>query len=174
MAIESYPKIERLEMAPSTPAPYSRVFNKDLDAAIFRPKDDQEEVLEPSESALSEEIVVYTIVGKGDREDAGGYPILNSVQNAHRGVVLAQERDLACAMKKSPPNKQTRFYVRTESDGRFVDPTSATQEFRHNKVRLGLSELRWKEVNRKSFMTYLEFLRTKNRANLVTAEREAF
>lgn len=148
----------------------NRVFLKDLENAVYQPNAEAQ----VSEVHNSESTKVYTTIGKNDAVDAAGYPVLQS-KVLDSKVTLAQDRDLACAMSISRPSQpEPEYYIKGKGDGRFVDPNSIDQDGRNNKTRLGLPELQWRRVNRNSFISYLEFLRTKNRAYLVNAEREVF
>lgn len=150
----------------------NRAFGDEIEGAIFRPNQEEEVVADEAGDGLSG-TTVYTILGHADAFDEGGYPTLYNKLN-DQGVLLAQDRDLACAMIKYGTTKDATFFVRQSTNGHFVDPTSDAEVGRHNKTRLGVAELRWKQVNGKCFRGYLEFLRTKNRAHLVNAEREVF
>ena len=104
-----------------------------------------------------------------DDFDDEGYPLLYNLTYADTAPVMAKDRDLACAM-----NSNGTLYIRSLNNGHFVDPTSDTEVAQHNKTRLGIAELRWEKVPIKPFTSYLKFLKTKNRAHLVSAEREVF
>ena len=146
----------------------NRAFNDEADSAIFRPIKEPE-TFEAATGDDMAETIVYTIVGKNDTFDESGNPVLHCLVYPDSTPIMAKDRDLACAMKVGGA-----MFIRQLNSGHFVDPTSDAEQAQHNKTRLGISELRWTDVPVKPFLSYLAFLRTKNRAHLVNAEREAF
>lgn len=138
-----------------------RITQEEADNSIsqIRTEEQQELVLS---NQPTEGLTVYTLVGLHDELDSDSNP-----------VVVAKApltKDNAFAYKKT--GEKTEFYVKITSDGHIYNPSSGLNEFRHNKVRLGLTESKWRRVNKKVFDAYLTFLKSKNESWLRHAERE--
>lgn len=139
----------------------SRVRDKELEGAIFVPK--------PSETpALPDSITVYTNKVNRDAFDENGHPLLNDGADEQ-----AEDRQEACAKKVTKEGK-VYYYVKRGNNGRFYNPVRNSEQTKTPLQRLKLPEWRYKAVNEKTFLFYLEFLSTGNEAWLINAEREAF
>jgi hypothetical protein len=71
---------------------------------------------------------------------------------------------------------QARYYIKRDGNSRLFDPHSLDDTGkRHVKFRTGaVSETeKYSLVNLPAFLFYLKFLRTKNKAHYICAEREA-
>lgn len=115
------------------------------------------------------EVVCYTIFGQHDYLDADDMPCLMD------GDVTAEENDWACA-KTVTIDGNTRFFVKRGDNGRLLNPIGISDEWTHNKFRHQTGKKAWNfmEVNERVFQFYIQFLKTKNTAYHINAEREAF
>ena len=138
---------------------------KNLENDIFQPKKQQNRVTDNDDA-------VFTLVGKQDYFDEERYPIIEDLdQNGQ--FVEAEERDQAYALRRVGTD-MTRYYLKFGGPGgRLFDPMSVDGDRYGRKLLPGLGEYRWREVNRKAFSYYINFLKTKNKAYLRNAEREA-
>jgi len=157
-----------------TPNPH-RITASDMATSMYAAKDDNKTSREENR------VVAYTIVGQEDERvdrhgdyNEDGYPRLFDLRKEVDGPVTpASERSNAYAKQLVSANGQLRYYIKTGAHGKFYDPLGLYSEGRHQKKALGINEWSYKEVNRKAFYMYLDFLTTKNKKHLVQAEREA-
>lgn len=100
-------------------------------------------------------------------EQTEGYPALSNDKGDNRIFAFAKLRRL---------NGRDRFYIKRDSSGHLLNPFGGLVEFRHMKEikKAGRAEFEFKEVNKKVFTLYLNFLKTLNIAWLNNAERELF
>ena len=134
--------------------------------------DDKKEKAERVTSIDDKATTVYTILGKHDYQDENRYPILDSVYDK-RGDILTLAEDLPEAYAKSAYIRNTRkYYVKIDNRGMMYNPYDLYEEERQTRSIIGLKKWRFHETNPKCFRIYLDFLRTKNKARLIQAERE--
>lgn len=123
------------------------------------------------------DVIVYTSIGYHDYLDGDDNPILgdDSSTNPNNDVQLAEDRSIAFAKEVSIDGRNSNYYVKKASNGRFFDPWGI-DEGRHNKQlrHTGKGEFEYHTVNKRSFTFYVAFLRTHNTAQLRNAERENF
>lgn len=152
-----------------------RVRPTDIADSIFVPS-----VRQKVDPRLSEDderhVVVYTMFGSHDYLDENNHPVLMDEYYDEGEPLPAEERDLAYAKAITINDNPTRFYVKQGSNGKFYNPIGMYTEGRHTKQlkHAGRAEWEFREVNRKVFGFYLNFLKSKNVAQLTNAEREAF
>ncbi len=157
-----------------------RVRPKDAEDAIYRTN---QVVIQGSE--LDHEIgrepirdvIVYTSIGFHDYLDGNNNPILgdDSAKSLNCDFMLAEDRPTAFAKEVSVDGRNSNYYVKKASHGRFFNPWGV-DEGRHNKQlrHTGKAEFEYHTVNKRSFTFYVAFLRTHNTAQLLNAERENF
>ena len=106
----------------------------------------------------------YTILGRHDYLDGDGLPVICDTDEEH-----AEDRPEAYAKVMS-----NRFFVKANARGELYNPIGLYSENTQNSNRKGTGTKIWqyKETHYKAFMTYLNFLKTKNVAYLLNAERE--
>ncbi len=150
---------------------------KEVNSAIFRPRKDNEEVVEKAKIK-----VVYTLVGQEDElvdengnEDSKGYPSLWDLELKNKEIQPAETLDNAFAKTAYIRGRQ-RFYIKQNKEGQFLNPVNGMEdEIRNKKSKIrytGNESYIFKEVGYAAFMLYLKFLKTKNTAYLTQAERE--
>jgi len=124
--------------------------------------------------------LAFTIHGEHDEltdingdPDEDGYPLLYSQQD-NEGKVTASHT-LPLSFAKVIIGKKTRYFVKTNSAGKFYNPMGMYSENRHNKQikHIGKGEWEYREVSEKVCRFYLSFLKSRNVAWLINAEREA-
>lgn len=127
----------------------------DINKCIFVPNNTKTETTTKKDTAL------YTIIGYHDQLDENRYPILNKESKK----VFA---------KSVTKNSNTKYYIKIGTYGRIFNPIGLFSEGRGSKFvsKIGKNEFEFKEVNKKIFDMYLNFLTTKNIAWLNNAERE--
>lgn len=112
--------------------------------------------------------VVYTMSGKQDFLDEDGYPRLNDLSGKK-----AEDRHEAHA-KVLPDGDKTKFFAKIGRHGKLYNPIGMYSEgtsAKHVK-HAGRPEWVFREVTKKVFDYYIQFLKTKNAAWLNNAERE--
>jgi len=153
----------------------SRVDLRDLDKNIFRPFNSKPQALE-IDTAITPDVVTYTIKGKEDDIDEDGYPVLWDAEyqtGSDTSIVKAEELDEAFA-KKSNNGKRNRYWVKQDSSGHFYNPNGLySTPGHHNKDIKRAGGLQWKfrEVSLREFELYLSFLKSGNDAHRLNAER---
>jgi hypothetical protein len=151
-----------------------RVREADINKAIFRPKGENPKV------EILEGDITYTLFGKHD-ELIDDYPTLWDADNG-KIIILAHEREEACARKAITANR-IRYYIKRDNSGKLFNPLAITGNTNHQKDKKRtttsnradgtvIQSGRFVEVNKNIFSMYLKFLRTKNQAWLLNAERE--
>lgn len=148
-----------------------KLTKQDLKDAIFVPNK-----AKAGKPTTDDGVVIYTLQGKGDISTDDGYDILvdrmrknNSDQTVKD---IAEHRHTAYA-KTITINGKTRCFVKIGRSGKFIDPLAAIPSDNALYVRThGKDEWTFREVNSKVFNYYLNYLKTKNNAWLITAERE--
>jgi hypothetical protein len=124
--------------------------------------------------------VSYTVFGQHN-ELIDNYPVLWDIDNG-KTITVAHERPEAYARKVVMSNR-LRYYIKRDSNGKLFNPLSITGESRHQKDRNHTTTTnridgsvvqsgRFVEVNKNIFTMYLKFLKTKNQAWLLNAERD--
>lgn len=156
--------------SPTTTNSY-RVRQSDIQGAIYRPNE-QKEILSNRASVIGE-ATVFTMAGKEDDTDENNNPVLWDLEYEDSNeVVLAEDRNEAYA-KVVESDTGRAYFIKRGNNGHFYNPIGLYSEGNSDKKRLGLNEWKFERVNRKVFDFYLSFLRSKNKAWLVNAEREA-
>lgn len=117
-------------------------------------------------------------IGKPIEYESDFYTIFGSHDFLNdRGFPQQDEESTSTFAKKVSTNKRNPlYYVRGSSDGHFYDPLGMYDERKHNKFKghHGKFHFDYIEVNERTFNFYLNYLKTKNKAYLLNAEREAF
>jgi len=103
----------------------------------------------------------YTLFGNHSDIDHEGNPTLRTDSNK----VFA---------KKMIDNDNIKYFIKVGIYGRIYNPIGLYSEGRHTKflTKTGKKEYEFKQVSKKIFDMYLNFLRSKNIAWLHNAERE--
>lgn len=126
-------------------------------------------VIDPSREPSEEQAAtVYTVIGKEDYiEEDSGLPCLSIELDA------VQNNPYAHAMKVTGASG-CRFFVKQGSYGKLFNPLGLFSEGQESKVSRHTGRLEWelKEVKKKVFDFYVNFLRTKNLSYIHNAERE--
>tara|TARA_R100000995_G_scaffold82725_2_gene57059 strand:+ start:469 stop:861 length:393 start_codon:yes stop_codon:yes gene_type:complete len=106
---------------------------------------------------------LYTIHGKHDFIDNSGFP---RVEDADKGAYIHA--------KEIVLDKSKRYYVKVGKHGRLFNPIGIYSEGSEYKKSNHTGNKEWKlrKTNKKSFELYKNFLKTKNTAWLLNAERE--
>lgn len=84
------------------------------------------------------------------------------------------DESVCYAKKLKTENGVVRYYVKTDSQGHLFDPWGSRSEGTQNKFESTVGQNKWtfKEVKIKAFDYYLMFLKSKNHAWKLNAERE--
>ena len=142
-----------------------RVQSKDLEESMFTPNPKVKGgiVDRNFREPLEREVICYTLFGKHDGllddmpilEDEADKDVFAKIVNVNHG--------------------HPKYLIKTDSNKRFFNPLGM-KEGKQDKVghRAGKKEYEFVKVGHRAFKFYLDFLRTKNVANLYNAEREAF
>ena len=103
----------------------------------------------------------YTLIGKHKFLDKDKNP---RVENENEDTFA----------KKIIVNNNTKYYIKTGTYGKIYNPIGLFSEGTANKFmsKVGKKAWQFKEVNLKIFNMYINFLKTKNTAWLINAERE--
>lgn len=152
----------------------NRVTDKDISAAIFKPRD-------ASKSTEKEtKVIVFTLSGHEDElvDELGnttddGYPSLWDTEYDNGSFEKAEESKFAYA--KANYGQRGRFFIKQNKAGNLLNPINGMDEFSMGKKTSKNPEnnlYRYKEVGQQVFMLYLKFLKTKNQMFLTKAERE--
>jgi len=166
-------------------APSMRVRGADLQGAIYHPRQEtMEEDDVPEDNTL--DILVFTLLGKEDgfvdeygnhmsMQDEAGYPALfDRYDEKTKKIVPAESVEEAYA-QLTTKQRQSKYYVKRGPDGRMYDPMGMFNQFDRSKlsnsVRDGRKIWKFAEVDRDTFFAYLNFLKHKNQAHLVRAQR---
>lgn len=149
--------------------------NKEMNAAILPLKRKTDNPDAPIE------VFVFTVIGKQDElvnlngeTDGEGYPLLYDRQDVENGpITKAGNLDDAYAQMTIKGNIK-RYYLKRNGAGRLFDPHGLYDEHKKGKqLQLkGLDIWRFKEVAEAPFISYVNYLRSKNKAFFHNAERE--
>ena len=112
---------------------------------------------------------VYTISGKEDYKDEHGYPLIEDIYDDNDDEIITLAEDLPHAYAKFTNGK---FYIKRDNRGFIYNPHDLYEEERATRKSRGLQRWNFQEVSQRPFKIYLDFLRTKNKARLIQAERE--
>jgi hypothetical protein len=145
----------------------TRIRSSDLMTSMYSPKDQRVRSADEAETGT----VVYTVNGKEDDKDPDGKPVLLDLEYEDGSKLLAERRDEAYA-KVVVSDDRNRYYVKQGPNGKLFNPVGLYQEGNVNRKRAGESQWKYREVNKKVFDLYTQFLKTKNVAWLTNAERE--
>jgi len=117
---------------------------------------------------LSKQTEYYTLKGMQDYLDESNMPRVEE----DNGKVLAKKICYYDSENNLVKNK-TRYQIKVGAYGRIYNPIGLYSEGRANAYsrKTGKEEWRMKEVNENIFNLYLSFLKTKNNAHLILAER---
>ena len=100
------------------PTEHKRIKLSELNESIFRPNDNVD--IFDNDNSLDSSVIVYTIMGKQDELDEGGFPILlDTVEERPHGkdvVIKAEDEDIAYA-KKLFNGKRYKYYVKANNRG---------------------------------------------------------
>lgn len=104
----------------------------------------------------------YTAHGAHDSLDVDNNPVLN------------EDSDKTLAKKIIRSDGTIKYTIKLSSEGKLLNPFSIYGQEKNSTFldRVCRSNSKFKEVNQKSFDLYLKFLKTKNNAWLLNAERE--
>lgn len=110
----------------------------------------------------------YTLKGMQDYLDDQEMPRVKE----DNGKVLAKKISYYDKNKDLIKNR-TRYQIKIGAYGRIYNPIGIYSEGRSNRYssKSGKDEWRMKEVNENIFNLYLAFLKTRNNAHLIIAER---
>ncbi len=152
----------------------NRVRAKDIEKAIFQPKKTS-----LKSTHMHNAIIVFCLKGnENELVSLDSTLVFNTEKEYPRlwdtDKQPADLRDEACA-KIEVRNGNITYSIKRNTHGRFLNPIGIYDEFRHMKdlKKTGRAEFRYDPVNKKVFELYLNFLKTKNPAWLINAERES-
>jgi len=113
---------------------------------------------------VDESTYLYTILGNHDWVDEDGFPRMNTKEFDPAQVHAKAVKD----------SSRTKFYIKRGRYGKPFDPMGIYTEGTEYKQKRHAGKPEWelKQVNKKAFDFYINFLRTKNSAWLRNAERE--
>ena len=143
--------------------------------------------LRPEKQAVSVKedpsVIAYTIKGQQDAweefenlDPDTKFPVVYDEEQDDGTIIPAQNQDQAFAIRNND-GEARRYYIRRNSDGKLFNPKGLYTEHKHNKDihnAYDSQSAQFVQVNRKTFVHYLQFLRTVNVAWLHNAERERF
>jgi len=129
---------------------------------------------------IDREADVFCMRGEEDYYDSTGFPELGDKSfprledlrfdngNSHK----AEDRDAALAKMITRADWETkRYFIKCGKDNKFVNPLGLDENL-YGKRHAGELVYKFCPVNRKAFILYIQFLRTKNQAYIREAERE--
>lgn len=136
------------------------ISEKELQASYYKPDDKKKK----QKVELNPPIVVayYTLLGKQDNVDTTGQPLLTLLDEEGS---LCNEGDCYAKMVNDT------YFIKTIS-GQLFNPLGMYADKKKFKKQAGSYALKWERVAKKAFDNYLLFLRTKNAAYFLLAERE--
>ena len=140
----------------------SRINNKEIKKAIFQPNKKKTTQEEDTRS-----VVVYTIIGQQDEDDVDGNPIINDSKS-----INAEDRPTAYAKRTKTQAGRFKYYVKQGDRAKLANPIGMYAETLKAKPKEGRPSWKFREVSLKVFNKYVQFLKTKNTAWLIQAERE--
>ena len=141
-------------------------------------------VRKPTAATMLKTTLAFTLAGEHDEltdeygepvADDKGFPLLYDIQNNQTGKITPAEELKNAYAKVTYTGTKARYYVKRSGSGKFYNPIGTYEEGRHTKQlkHAGKAEWEYKEVNNRVFINYLNFLRSRNLAWLLNAEREA-
>ena len=141
-------------------------------------------VRKPTAATMLKTTLAFTLAGEHDEltdeygepvADDKGFPLLYDIQNNQTGKITPAEELKNAYAKVTYTGTKARYYVKRSGSGKFYNPIGTYTEGRHTKQlrHAGKAEWEYKEVNNRVFINYLNFLRSRNLAWLLNAEREA-
>ena len=141
-------------------------------------------VRKPTAATMLKTTLAFTLAGEHDEltdeygepvADDKGFPLLYDIQNNKTGKITPAEELKNAYAKVTYTGTKARYYVKRSGSGKFFNPIGTYTEGRHTKQlrHAGKAEWEFKEVNNRVFINYLNFLRSRNLAWLLNAEREA-
>lgn len=139
-----------------------RMTDKDWQDAIYRPhSNEQLESLNNPNEEVEVENKFYTILGRQEFIDGDGYP-------------RATEDDVINHLAKMQVvnNRLPRYFVKLSAHGTLVNPISPMNQMSYSIKKEEYTNGKYVEVNKRVFKFYIDFLKTKNNAYLINAERE--
>lgn len=157
----------------------TRISSKDLAEAIFRPNKEKGEIQQETENSIT----VFTLTGQEDEltDETGqskenGFPALWDIEHEDGSVESSEDEDNAYA-KTSYNYGKRKFFIKENNRRTLMNPVGgladSIQQERKQLKMLGKDKFKYREVGYHAFMLYLKFLKTKNNAYLIQAEREA-
>jgi len=107
------------------------------------------------------DVECYTVIGSQEYFDENDRPRID-------------DEEKALAKSVSIDNKSPRYYIKVGTYGKIYNPIGLYSEGHSEKflAKIGRKQFEYKEVNKKIFDMYINFLTTKNLAWLNNAERE--
>ena len=157
-----------------------RIRQEEINNALFVPKKDKKEKEEMENDTRT--VIIYTLKGLenklvdlGGKEDPKGFPILWD-STSKEGSAESVEKASRAYAKSVSFRGQQRFFIKKNKYGRFMNPVSGIEEFKHKRSELhrtGHDEFPFREVGYKAFFSYIRFLKTKNVGFLNESERES-
>jgi len=154
---------------------HHRIRQEEMEKAIWRPNENKQAQLN---ELPVQQTLVFTIKGQEDelvnehgQPNKDGFPLLYDIEYADGNYTYADQLDNAYA-KSVKSHNTYRYFIKCGRDG-FYNPTGMYDENRHaKKQRAGVDLYKFMEVGYKTFMFYLNFLKTRNPAWLKNANRE--
>lgn len=139
-----------------------RMTDKDWQEAIFRPHSQErnEEFGNPNEETTVEN-KFYTILGKQDFVDGDGYTRAHE-ENVNNHLAKLQLLN----------NTKPRYFVKMSEFGSLLNPISSMNQSSYSFKKADFVNGKYIEVNKRVFKLYIDFLKTKNNAYLINAEKE--
>jgi len=118
----------------------------------------------------SKNVICYTIIGKHSYLDASDNPVVMDTQDC-----LAEDNPLSFA-KSIEVDGDVRYFIKVGNNHRLINPIGISDENTQNNFdnKSGKSQWRYRLVDPRAFSLYQAFLRTKNIAFHMNAEREIF
>lgn len=139
-----------------------RFSNEDMENGIFHNKPPAKSITD-----LKDEIIVYTMSGLEDSRDVDGNPIL-----LHGGTAYADQRPESYAKKVTSGGKVT-YFIKLDDDSQYIDPNPNMKPSNaKNAKHIYVGKDRFKQVAERTFLMYVGYLRTRNKARLIQARRE--
>lgn len=145
-----------------------KVRGSDLKNAIFPLNIDRKSKVDPLKptGVRTKQTVCFTIFGQHDElVDIEG----NKIENGFP-CTEDKEKEMAKIIYVNPP----KYYVKVDSSGMLYNPMGLYEEGLLNKDLKYKKQWDYREVNKKVFNLYINFLKTKNQAWLTSANREMF
>ncbi len=144
-----------------------------LKDCIYSPQENKPVKTFREKVKLDREVVVFTLFGKHHDIDEHGYPILYDVEYEDEQIEYAEDSANAYA-KVVYIRGKSKYYIKASSDGDMYNPIGLYEGGGKDtkRVNLGRPEWEFEEVRKRPFEFYINFLKTKNQAYLINAERE--